>query len=135
MGKRIPYAVKHHVNGELLSIREASEKYDIKYFTLIGRMRRFGISLEEAVKYVPGERKPKPINRKKPWSKMTSEEIYRNKREKCVHCPYRSGSGTSAADISVMTCDYSSKMHKCRLVDPRDCEHWKDEPVKRERWT
>lgn len=45
----INYGKKHLVKGEMITVRQASEKYDIKKITLYDRMLRHKITLEDAV--------------------------------------------------------------------------------------
>ena len=127
MSGRGPYAIKHTVFGEEMTLREASEKYGIGYFTIVGRMRRHNLTVEQAIKYVPMRKPSPPIDGRKPWRKMTAAEIFRLKQQKCAKCKYRSGTDMSTAAISLLTCDYATKKHKCRWVDPRDCELWREE--------
>ena len=126
MSGRGPYAVKHDVCGEKLTIKEAADKYGLGYFTIIGRMRRLNLTVEEAVKYVPVKKPKPPIDGRKPWRKMTNDEIFRLKKQKCAYCKYRSGTEMTLSAISMLTCDYVAKEHKCRWVDPRDCELWRE---------
>ena len=66
------------------------------------------------------------MTERKPWREMTTEEINRIARRKCIHCIYRGGSTHNFGEgVTGVTCDYILFTGKRRPTRPEDCQLYK----------